>query len=111
MKELARSLRKKQTDAESILWWYLRNRNLESHKFRRQHVIEPYILDFVCLQKSLVIELDGGQHLDELNQERDKERTEYLLSKGFRVVRFWNNEILTQMEAVLDKIYDELGNL
>jgi very-short-patch-repair endonuclease len=103
MKSLARSLRKHQTDAENILWRSLRNRRMSGYKFRRQHSIGPFIADFVCLEKKLIIELDGGQHSVKI--ELDSKRTEYLESKGFRVVRFWNNHILHETEAVLDVIF------
>ena len=106
MKEKARELRKNRTDAESLLWIHLRNRQLAHCKFRRQHVIGPYIVDFVCLEKALILEIDGGQHAD--NVTYDENRTLYLESRGYKVIRFWNNEVLSEIEAVLSIIYDSL---
>lgn len=98
----ARRLRKNQTDAEQCLWQRLRGRSLAGLKFRRQHPIGPYICDFVCVDQKLIIEIDGGQHTS--NREKDAARTAYLQSQGFRVVRFWNHEVLAATEAVLEKI-------
>ena len=106
MKERAREFRKNQTLAENKLWFVLRKRRFSQYKFRRQHVIGPYIVDFVCLKKKLVIEIDGSQHLD--NQEHDAARTFYLNQKGFRVIRFWNNQVLKEMNFVLQKVHQEL---
>jgi len=80
---------------------------MESFKFRRQHIIEPYIADFVCIEKKLIIEIDGGQHAESL--EKDNERTKYLENKGYKVIRFWNNEVISSMDAVLDTILDRLN--
>jgi len=102
MKHLARALRQRQTDAEKILWSRLRNRQLEGCKFRRQQVIGVYIADFLCLDPKLVIELDGGQHAERTAQ--DSRRTRYLQSLGFRVLRFWNHEVLREPDAVLEVI-------
>jgi len=98
--QLARNLRKNQTDAEQVLWLQFRNRRFLNYKFRRQFVIEPYIVDFVCLDLKLIIELDGSQH----NEEVDAERTLFLTQLGFKVVRFWNNDVFTNLEGVLEKI-------
>ena len=106
MKQRAKQPRKNETDAERLLWYRLRNRQIANSKFRRQHVIEPYIVDFVCLKRSLVVEVDGGQHVERVPE--DARRTEFLASKGFRVLGFWNNEVLTQPEAVLQSIYSAL---
>jgi len=103
---LARKLRKESTDAERLLWQYLRGRRLDGFKFRRQVVIESYIVDFVCFDAKLIIELDGGQHLDQ--QELDENRTKDLLVMGYRVLRFWNHEVLSEMEAVLEEIHSFL---
>ena len=97
-----RRLRKTQTDAERSLWQRLRNRSLAGCKFRRQHPVGPYICDFVCIDRQLVVELDGGQHATQVKQDAD--RTAYLNAQGFRVIRFWNHEVLTQREAVLERI-------
>ncbi len=102
MKELARSLRKNQTDAERTIWQQLRNRQLLDCKFRRQQVIGPFIVDFVCLEPKLVIEIDGGQHAD--RQEYDQSRSHYLEQSGYRVLRFWNNEVLRDTPAVMEAI-------
>ena len=106
MKLLARKLRKESTDAERVLWKHLRNRQLAGHKFRRQEIIGNYIVDFLCLEAKLIIEVDGSQHMEQMNY--DNERTEYLQSLGHKVIRFWNHEVLNNTEAVLEKIYHEL---
>jgi very-short-patch-repair endonuclease len=98
----ARRLRKTQTDAERRLWSRLRNRTLGGRKFRRQYVVGPYTCDFVCIEKNLIIEIDGGQHAHQL--EKDENRTAYLRSHRFTVMRFWNHEALAETEAVLEKI-------
>ena len=104
LKELARNLRKNSTDAERKLWQHLRNRQIAGYKFRRQVVIEPYIVDFVCLEKKLIVELDGGQHLLMTNE--DKLREEYLKKKGFSILRFWNDDVLLRTEDVTEQIYN-----
>jgi very-short-patch-repair endonuclease len=96
--ERARSLRKNMTDAERRLWRYLRMRQLGGHKFRRQVRIGPYIADFACLNMLIVIEVDGGQHADA--HAYDSLRDEYMRGQGFRVLRFWNNEVLSNMDGV-----------
>ena len=100
--DTARCLRKNQTDVERILWRHLRNRRILNCKFRRQFPIDPYIVDFVCLELKMVIELDGSQHF--VSVEYDKERTSYLELREFKVIRFWNNDVLTNIEGVLEKI-------
>ena len=102
----ARALRQGQTDAESRLWAMLRHRRLGGWKFRRQHPIPPYVADFYCDEARLVIELDGSQHAAAV--EHDDRRTRYLQARGLRVLRFWNNEVLTQTEAVLEHIWKTL---
>lgn len=94
------------TDAERLLWQALRNRQITGYKFRRQHPFGDFILDFVCLEKMLAVEIDGGQHTE--RQASDNVRTEKLVSAGFRVLRFWNHEILGQLEAVKERIWTEL---
>jgi type I restriction enzyme R subunit len=106
--ENARALRRNQTDAEQLLWQLLRNSQIENAKFRRQHPIDPYILDFYCHDKKLAIELDGGQHNTEEGKQKDRKRTEFLESQGIRVLRFWNNDVLQNTEAVLEVIYNQL---
>jgi len=84
------------------MWKHLRNRRLDGWKFRRQHPIGKFIVDFVCLEKKLIVEVDGGQHAQ--NLESDAKRTEYLRQKGYRILRFWNNEVLQETEPVLNSI-------
>ena len=103
--ELAKELRKNQTEAEKLLWYRLRNRQLEGVKFRRQQPIGDYIVDFVSFELDLVIEVDGGQHL---NNERDKVRDSWLEDEGFTVVRFWNNRVLKDTKSVLKKVRNEV---
>ena len=94
----ARHLRKNLTDAELILWRHIRGRQLKGHKFRRQAPIGKYIVDFVCFENRLVIELDGGQHTRQ--RDYDHQRDQWLFSQGFRVIRFWNHEVLQNIEAI-----------
>ena len=98
----ARHLRKESTDSENALWRLLRNRELAGYKFRRQCPIGQYIVDFVCFEKKLVVEVDGGQHLE--RSQYDNERTSWLESKGFQVLRFWNSQILEEADSVLEAI-------
>ena len=98
----ARALRKTATDAESMLWFYLRDRRLGDFKFRRQRPIGPYFADFACLEAMLVVELDGGHHADAT--EYDQRRTQFMQRQGFRVLRFWNNDVLTQTAIVREQI-------
>jgi very-short-patch-repair endonuclease len=95
----ARALRHEMTDAESKLWVMLRSHRFEGVHFRRQHPVGPYIADFCSPNVKLVIELDGSQHVDQIAY--DRKRTEYLESRGYRVIRFWNHEVLSEMDAVL----------
>ncbi|HEY3520169.1 MAG TPA: DUF559 domain-containing protein [Rhodanobacteraceae bacterium] len=90
------------TDAERVLWRHLRGRRFEHWKFRRQHQLSIYIVDFACLAAGLIIELDGGQHLQ--NTVEDAKRTEALNQLGFRVIRFWNDDVLIRIDAVLEEI-------
>jgi very-short-patch-repair endonuclease len=105
---LVRQLRRCQTDAERALWARLQNRQL-GVKFRRQAPLGPYIVDFVCLRKRLVVEVDGGQHGEELDRRRDAARTAWLEGEGYRVLRVWNNEVLGNMEGVLTCIMEALA--
>ena len=107
MKTLARNLRKNLTESEKLIWSRLRNRQLAGCKFRRQHPIGSYIVDFVCLARKLVIELDGGQHMAAVNY--DTKRSEFLKEKGYRVLRFWNQDVLAETDIVLQKIFDEVS--
>ena len=95
-------LRRCRTEAELALWQYLRGRRLCGRKFRRQHRIGAYIVDFACLRDRLVIELDGSQHAEQV--ERDLLRTRFLETQGFRVLRFWNDAVFLQLDEVLDQI-------
>ena len=101
--ERARRLRQQMTDAEVRLWLGLRDRQIGGHRFRRQVPMGPYIVDFACLKARLVIEVDGGQHAED--EERDERRTAWLAGRGFRVLRFWNTEVLQETEGVLETIY------
>jgi len=102
----ARALRKRPTDAESALWRQVRLRQIEECKFRRQHPIGPYIVDFVCLERQVIVEVDGGQHA--LQVQQDSERTAWLESGGYRVVQFWDHEVLTELESVKEAILRNL---
>ena len=102
----ARSMRKNSTKQESVLWSILRNRQFENLKFRRQYPIGNYIADFVCLEKNLIIEIDGGQHNTPDNIVYDRQRSEYLKSLGYKVVRFWNNDINENIDGVYQKLLE-----
>jgi adenine-specific DNA-methyltransferase len=102
----ARELRKNPTQAESVLWKHLRYRQLDGHKFRRQVPIGPYIADFMSLENRLIIEVDGGHHPDRAAY--DSERTTWLQSQGFCVLRFWNNQVLQDIESVKEAILKAL---
>lgn len=104
----ARTLRQSLTDAEQLLWLRLRSRQLAGCKFRRQHPMGPYILDFVCLEQSLVVELDGGQHALAQAQAYDERRSQWLMQQGLRVLRFWNHEVLQQIDEVLVQVLQAL---
>ena len=106
---LARNLRKNATPQERKMWNILRNHNFYGLFFRRQYPIGNYIVDFICLSKQIIIEIDGGQHNEGVNIQADTERTEYLNSKGYKVYRFWNNEIDKNIDGVylkLKKIFE-----
>lgn len=100
IKEFAKNLRHNQTEAEKKLWYKIRNRQLNNLKFRRQHPIPPYIIDFYCDDLKLAIELDGGQH----TEEKDKTRTNFLTENGITVLRYWNNDILKNIDSILEDI-------
>jgi very-short-patch-repair endonuclease len=102
----ARKLRNNLTDCETILWRQLRFRQVGGYKFRRQRPIGPYIVDFICLERWLVVEVDGGQHND--SQPLDARRDAWLRSQGYEVLRFWNNEILTEIDGVKEEIFQAL---
>ncbi len=106
LKQFKKSLRLTQTNPENVLWYNIRNRHMKKFKFRRQHILRGYIVDFVCLEKNLIIELDGSQHAEQ--QEYDAIRTRALEEEGFRIIRFWNNEVLFSLRSVLESIYRAL---
>ncbi|OHE84259.1 MAG: DNA methylase [Lysobacterales bacterium RIFOXYD1_FULL_69_11] len=101
----ARQLRRGMTDAERALWYHLRAGRLDGLKFRRQHPIPPYVVDFYCDAARLVIELDGSQH----TEEHDLHRTRFLESKGLTVLRFWNDDVLVRTQAVLEVVWSIVG--
>jgi len=102
----AKQLRKDMTDAERFLWAWIRRRQIQGFKFRRQQPLGPYIVDFVCLEKKLVVELDGGQHAE--SQLYDAQRTSWLQAQGFCVLRLWNHQVLTETEAAIQAIANAL---
>jgi very-short-patch-repair endonuclease len=99
---LAKSLRGRSTEAEKQLWALLRDRRFAGYKFRRQVPIGPYIADFACLDARLIVELDGGQHAD---SQRDVVRDQWLVDDGYRVLRFWNVELATNRDGVLEAVW------
>ena len=98
----ARALRRNMTDAERRLWRRLRMRELAGCKFRRQRAMGAYVVDFVCLETRLVIEVDGGQHAEQADS--DQRRTAWLAARGFRVLRFWNNDVFEHLDEVCETI-------
>ena len=100
----SRALRRDSTDAEKKLWSILRNRQLNGFKFRKQVEIDGYIVDFLCAERRLIIEVDGGQH----TPERDARRTAYLEGQGFRIIRFWNNDVLQNLDGAWTTIAEAL---
>ncbi len=102
----ARQLRRGATDAERVLWRYIRRKQLGGYRFRRQHPIGEFIVDFFCFEKGLVIELDGGHHAE--HEDYDLNRTRCLESQGYQVLRFWNNQVMGEIEAVKQVILDKL---
>ena len=99
--ERARLLRQNSTNVERRLWYRLRSRSINGHKFVRQEPIGPYVVDFICREKRLIVELDGGQHAD---SQRDRVRDKWLVDHGYRVMRFWNNDVMRNMDGVLETI-------
>ena len=108
--QLARNLRKNSTKQELILWKLLRNHRINNLKFKRQYPIGNYIVDFVCKEKWLIIELDGGQHNEPNNISYDEERTKYLNNRGYRVLRFWNTDIDKNLKGVYEMILQAVEN-
>ena len=102
--EKARRLRRDSTLVERRLWYRLRNGQIDGHRFRRQHPVGPYVLDFYCPRLRLAIELDGGQHNFSGESERDRRREFWLAARGITVLRFWNSDVIANMAGVLEKI-------
>lgn len=109
LRKLNENNKKRSTDAESLLWQHLRGKQLEGYKFRRQHIIADFIVDFVCLSCKLIVEIDGGYHNDPDIAQADKYRTELLTQSGFKVIRFTNEEVIGDVERVLSKIKELLN--
>jgi very-short-patch-repair endonuclease len=105
---IAQNLRKRLTDTERLLWSKLRAKQIEGHKFRRREPIGKYVVDFVCHEKRLIVELDGGQHAE--NRDADNQRDKWLGDQGYRVLKFWNHEALTNSEGVLKVIVENCRN-
>jgi very-short-patch-repair endonuclease len=99
---LAKTLRKRSTDAELLLWQRLRARRLEGIKFRRQQPVGDFIVDFLSFEKRIIIEIDGGQHAED--RQKDRDRDKFLTHAGFKILRFWNNEVLENLQGVLERI-------
>ncbi len=106
--ERARSLRKNQTDAERILWRALKGRQLDGCRFRRQHPMGAYIVDFICLERRLIVELDGDQHGFPAHAVHDAKRDAWLQAKGYHVARFWNDEVYNNLDGVLNALLELL---
>jgi very-short-patch-repair endonuclease len=105
-RKAAIALRANTTIAEDILWRHLRRLDVKGSHFRRQVPIGPYVADFACLKERLIIEVDGSQHGDDINSRRDGDRTRWLNSEGYRVMRFWNNDVMSKTEAVMGAIHE-----
>jgi len=105
----AKNMRSNMTEAESLIWRNVRAKRFLGLKFKRQVLIGKYIVDFLCPEKSLIIEVDGGQHNEDINIQNDKERTEYLVSQGYYVLRYWNNDVLNDIDGVLCDIKNHLN--
>ena len=103
----ARQLRRESTDVEQRLWWLLRDRRLVGRKFRRQHSIGPYFADFACIERKIIVELDGGQHVERCAY--DDRRSTWLEAHGWRVLRFWDDDVLLRMDDVLEMIVGALA--
>jgi very-short-patch-repair endonuclease len=101
----ARQLRRDMTEAERKFWWHLRRVPIDHSHFRRQATIGPFFADFACHERRLIIEVDGSQHNDPDNVVRDAERSAYLRSQGYRILRFWNNDVLKNIDNVMKEIF------
>ncbi|HEV8003134.1 MAG TPA: endonuclease domain-containing protein [Planctomycetaceae bacterium] len=104
-RDRARQLRRFPTEAEAFLWRHLRGRAFHGLKFRRQLKLGQYIVDFVCLEKRLIIEVDGGQHNEETQRQYDEVRDRWLRMQGFRILRYWNNEVFDEWEAIAEAVW------
>ncbi|OTH00544.1 endonuclease domain-containing protein [Acinetobacter sp. ANC 4973] len=109
--EFAKTMRHNATDAENLMWQLLRAKRFMNLKFRRQHVIKPYIVDFYCHELGLVVELDGSQHGTDDGIEYDAERTQFLEALGLIVMRYWNNDVLNRMDVVLEDLWQVCNKL
>ncbi len=109
-KSFIKELRSNQTRAEKILWYHLRSRRLAGVKFRRQHLIGKYIVDFISLERKLIAELDGALHKDNIQKQKDRVRTAWLAKEGYRVLRFWNYDVLKRIDKVLMRIERAAGS-
>ena len=105
-RDAARNLRANATEPEQKLWSHLRKGQLYGFQFRRQYSVGPFFVDFVCLEASLIIEVDGAQHAD--RKEQDQSRSEFLRSNGYQVLRFWNCEVLADVDSVVERIAEVL---
>jgi adenine-specific DNA-methyltransferase len=103
-----KKLRKNSTPQEIIFWSRVRAKRFKGLKFKRQHPIGRYVIDFICLEKKLIIEIDGWQHKEEKQERYDKERTDYLEKQGFRIIRFWNDEVNNNLEGIFLKLEEFL---
>jgi very-short-patch-repair endonuclease len=106
IRSFAKKMRRESTDAEAAMWRLLRDRRLALFKFRRQVPFQNFILDFICFEKRLIIEIDGSQHA---SSERDTARDAVLIAEGFRIARYWNNDVLQQPSTVLEDIFAKLA--
>ncbi len=109
--KIARKLRSTQTPQEAKVWARLRNRQFHDLKFRRQHVINNYIVDFICLEKKLIIEIDGWQHKEEFSGIKEEKRTLFLQELDYVILRFWNNDIDQNIEGIFSKIDEAFNKL
>ncbi|MCK6686066.1 MAG: DUF559 domain-containing protein [Thermoanaerobaculia bacterium] len=107
----ARELRRQTTEAERKLWWCLRDRTFKGRKFRRQHPVGPYFLDFYCPEARLAIELDGGQHAEDEQRLHDEKRSSFLSEQKIKVLRFWNRDVLLNPGGVLEAILNAIEEL
>ena len=104
----AKEMRSNMTPAETKMWRILRGKRFQDLKFKRQVLIGNYIVDFLCENKKIIIEIDGGQHNEELNIQSDKNRTHYLENNGYKVLRFWNDEVMKNIDGVMEVIFREV---